>query len=99
MRAMPEPAEMSGRELLEAALRGAAPPPPYFRLLRMHFIAVSDGGATFEMPATTDLYNPNNIVHGGALASLADSAMGFAGFSTLLPGANLTTAARHVHHL
>src|SRR6266849_9377878 len=99
MRAMPEPAEMSGRELLEAALRGAAPPPPYFRLLRMHFIAVSDGSATFEMPTTTDLYNPNNIVHGGALTSLADSAMGFAVFSTLLPGENFTTAELHVNFI
>jgi uncharacterized protein (TIGR00369 family) len=99
MRAMPEPAEISGRELLEAALRGAAPPPPYFRLLGMRFIAVSDGSATFEMPAKTDLYNPNNVVHGGALASLADSAMGFAVFSTLLPGENFTTAELHVNFI
>ena len=90
---------MSGRELLEAALRGAAPAPPYVRLLRMRFIAVSDGSATFEMPATTELYNPNNVVHGGALASLADSAMGFAVFSTLLPGENFTTAELHVNFL
>src|SRR2546421_10754274 len=99
MRAMSDPAEMSGRELLEAALRGAAPAPPYVRLLRMRFIAVSDGSATFEMPATTDLYNPNSVVHGGALASLADSAMGFAVFSTLSPGENFTTAELHVNFL
>jgi len=94
---MSDATEMSGRELLEAALRGAAPPPPYVRLLRMRFIAVSDGSATFEMPATSDLYNPNNVVHGGALASLADSAMGFAVFSTLSPGENFTTAELHVN--
>jgi uncharacterized protein (TIGR00369 family) len=96
---MSDPAEMSGRELLEAALRGAAPAPPYVRLLRMRFIAVSDGSATFEMPATTELYNPNNVVHGGALASLADSAMGFAVFSTLNPGENFTTAELHINLL
>ena len=99
MRAMSDPAEMSGRELLEAALRGAAPAPPYVGLLRMRFIAVSDGSATFEMPATAELYNPNHVVHGGALASLADSAMGFAVFSTLLPGENFTTAELHVNFL
>src|SRR6195256_1511316 len=99
MRAMSEPAEMSGRELLEAALRGAAPPPPYIRLLHMRFIAVSEGSATFEMPATSELYNPNKVVHGGALASLADSAMGFAVFSTLLPGENFTTAELHVNFI
>jgi len=90
---------MSGRELLEAALRGAAPAPPYVRLLRMRFIAVSDGSATFEMPATTELYNPNNVLHGGALASLADSAMGFAVFSTLKPGESFTTAELHINFL
>jgi len=96
---MSDPAEMSGRELLEAALRGAAPAPPYVRLLRMRFIAVSDGSATFEMPATTELYNPNNVLHGGALASLADSAMGFAVFSTLKPGESFTTAELHINFL
>ena len=96
---MSDPAEMSGRELLEAALRGAAPPPSYFRLLHMRCIAVTDGSATFEMPATSELYNPNSVVHGGALASLADSAMGFAVFSTLQPGENFTTAELHVNFL
>jgi uncharacterized protein (TIGR00369 family) len=99
MRAMSEPAEMSGRELLEGALRAGASPPPYVHLLGMRFIAVSDGSATFEMAAKTDLYNPNNVVHGGALASLADSAMGFAVYSTLAPGENFTTAELHVNFI
>ena len=96
---MSDPAEMSGRELLEAALRGTAPPPPYARLLGMRFIAVSDGNATVELPATNELYNPNHVVHGGALASLADSAMWFAVFSTLQPGENFTTAELHINFL
>jgi uncharacterized protein (TIGR00369 family) len=99
MRAMSAPAEPSGRDLLEAALHGAAPPPPYVRLLNMRFIAVADGSATFEMPPTSELYNPNNVVHGGAITSLADSAMGFAVFSTLAPGETFTTAELHVNFL
>src|SRR5256714_3484172 len=75
---MSDRAEMSGRDLLEAALRVAAPPPPYVRLLVMRFIAVSDGSATFEMPATSELYNPNNVVHGGALTSVAARTSGSA---------------------
>jgi len=97
--AMAAPAEPSGRDLLEAALRGAAPPPPYLRLLNMRFVAVTDGSATFEMPSTSQLYNPNNVVHGGAITSLADSAMGFAVFSTLAPGESFTTAELHVNFL
>jgi uncharacterized protein (TIGR00369 family) len=96
---MAAPAEPSGRDLLEAALRGAAPPPPYLQLLKMRFIAVTDGSATFEMPSSSQLYNPNNVVHGGAITSLADSAMGFAVFSTLAPGETFTTAELHVNFL
>jgi len=96
---MSDPAERSGREILEGALRGAGSPPPYIRLLGMRFIAVSDGSATFEMPARKDLYNPNNVVHGGALASLADSAMGFAVFSTLPAGDTSATVEFHINFL
>ncbi len=99
MRAMSEPAEPSGRDLLDAALRGGAPSPPYLRLLNMRFIAISDGSATFEMPSTSELYNPNSVVHGGAITSLADSAMGFAVFSTLAPGETFTTAELHINFL
>jgi 2-hydroxymuconate-semialdehyde hydrolase len=99
MRAMSAPAEPSGRDLLEAALRGAAPPPPFLRLLNMRFIAVTDGSATFEMPSSGEHYNPNNVVHGGAITSLADSAMGFAVFSTLAAGESFTTAELHINFL
>jgi 2-hydroxymuconate-semialdehyde hydrolase len=96
---MSDPAEMSGRDLLDALLRGAVPPPPYVRLLDMRLTAVSDGSATFEMPAKSDLYNPNNVVHGGAISSLADSAMGIAVYSTLAAGEAFTTAELHVNFL
>src|SRR2546429_9848159 len=96
MRAMSDPAEMSGRELLEAALRAAAPAPPYVCLLRIRFIALSDGSATFEMPATTDLYNPNSVVHGGARPSVSDSPMGIARFSAPSTRENFTAAVIHV---
>ena len=99
MRAMSEPASLSGRDLLEAALRSAAAPPPYFQLLGMRFIAVSEGSATLEMPTSANHYNPNNVVHGGAITSLADSAMGLAVFSTCAPGENFTTADLHINFL
>ncbi|MDQ6710382.1 MAG: PaaI family thioesterase [Candidatus Dormibacteraeota bacterium] len=65
----------------------------------MRFTAVSDGTATFEMPVSADHYNPNGVVHGGAIASLADSAMGFAVYSTLTGGQNFTTAEIHMNFL
>jgi len=99
---MAVPADASGRELLELALRGAAgamPQPPFPQLLNMHFIAVGEGTATFEMPVSSQHYNPNGVVHGGAITSLADSAMGFAVYSTLAPGENFTTAEIHINFL
>lgn len=96
---MSAPAEPSGRDLIEAVLRGAVPAPPYVRLLNMRVIAVADASATFEMPSTGQLYNPNHVVHGGAIASLADSAMGFAVLSTLAPGETFTTAEIHLNFL
>ena len=99
---MAVPARPSGRELLESALRGAPggmPRPPYPQLLNMRFTAVGDGTASFEMPVSSQHYNPNGVVHGGAITSIADSAMGFAVYSTLAPGENFTTAEIHVNFL
>jgi uncharacterized protein (TIGR00369 family) len=99
MRAMSEPAELSGRDLLDAALRSGVVPAPFLQLLGMRFIACTEGSATFEMPARAEHYNPNEVVHGGAITSLADSAMGFAVFSTCAPGETFTTAELHVNFL
>ena len=100
--AMTVPARSSGRELLESALRGDAGAmlqPPFPRLLNMRFTAVGDGTASFEMPVSSQHYNPNGVVHGGAITSIADSAMGFAVYSTLAPGENFTTAEIHVNFI
>ena len=75
------------------------PQPPYPQLLDMRFTSVGEGTATFEMPVSSQHYNPNGVVHGGAITSIADSAMGFAVFSTLAPGENFTTAEIHVNFL
>ena len=99
MRAMPDPAAMTGRDLLETALRTGADPAPYFKVLGMRCTAVSDGSATFEMPATADHDNPNGVIHGGAISSLADSAMGFAVFSTCAAGESFTTAELHINFI
>ncbi len=76
---------------LEAVLGGAVPPPPYATLLKMELVEVGQGTTTFQLPVTSDLYNPNAVVHGGAIASVADSAMGLAVVSTLGAEENFTT--------
>ena len=88
---MADEASKPGRRYIEALISGTAPPPPYPALLGMRVTAVGEGTATFEMPVTPSLYNPNGVAHGGALASLLDSAMGLAVISTLDAGENFTT--------
>jgi uncharacterized protein (TIGR00369 family) len=96
---MSDPAAMTGRDLLETALRTGVDPAPYFKVLGMRCTSVSDGAATFEMPATAAHYNPNGVTHGGAITSLADSAMGFAVFSTCAAGESFTTAELHINFI
>ncbi len=80
-----------GLVYLEAVLSGAVPPPLYATLLKMRLAEAGEGTTTFELPVTPDLYNPNAVVHGGAIASVADSAMGLAVVSTLGADENFTT--------
>ncbi len=96
---MAEAGKAPGRVYLEAVLEGKAPPPPYAKLLDMRLTEVGDGTTAFELPVTQALYNPSGIVHGGAITSLVDSAMGLAVVTTLGEGENFTTAELKVNFL
>ena len=45
------------------------------------------------------LLNPNGVVHGGALFTMADTAMGAALYTTLAPGENCATIEIKIHFL
>ncbi|HYM49365.1 MAG TPA: alpha/beta fold hydrolase [Candidatus Limnocylindrales bacterium] len=88
-----------GRRYLEAMLAGRVAPPPFAALLKMRLTEVGDGTAHFEMPLSDELYNPNDVVHGGAITALVDSAMGLAVVSTLGEGETFTTVELKVNFL
>ncbi len=48
---------------------------PFERLLHMEIVEASDGRATLTMPFLVDLAQGAGIMHGGALVSLADTAV------------------------
>jgi acyl-CoA thioesterase len=48
---------------------------PYYRLLGMEITKIRAGESIIRMPFKQDLTHPYGIVHGGAIASLADSAV------------------------
>jgi uncharacterized protein (TIGR00369 family) len=54
-------------------------------------VDLKDGEAQVAMEAGTKLANPMGTIHGGMLATLADTAMGLAFISTLDDGDSFTT--------
>lgn len=62
------------------------PPYPYQRLIGFRIVAWSEGFCRLELPLRDDHGNRYGLPHGGVHASLADTAMGFAG-SWAQPGA------------
>ena len=57
------------------------------------------GTATAALEVRPELLNPNGVVHGGALFSMADTVMGAALFSTLAPGEYCATVEIKIHFL
>lgn len=51
---------------------------PYYRLIGLTVTGLGCGWSTFEMEASERLFNVGGIVHGGAIASIADAAAGVA---------------------
>jgi len=93
-----EPARrLSADEL--GRLREAFAQVPYARLLGMEFVGAERGAATFALEVREELTRMGGIVHGGALASLLDTAAAFAVHTLLEPGARTVTVDLTVHFL
>jgi uncharacterized protein (TIGR00369 family) len=80
-----------GLAFLEALISGTVPNPPISELLNFHLVEVAKGRAAFEGIPEFRHYNPIGSVHGGIAATLLDSALGCAIFSTLHKGDTWTT--------
>ena len=88
------------RAMLEAAVRGEAPPPPIARTIGMRLVAVGDGEATWELDVDLERHaNPMGTVHGGVLCDVADAAMGVAYASLLGEGESFTTLELKINFL
>ena len=56
---------------------------PFAELLGLKILTNSDGKSTSLIPFKKTLLNPNNVLHGGVVHSLADTCMGAALASSL----------------
>jgi acyl-CoA thioesterase len=65
---------------------------PYFQLLQIRLEQIETGFARFRMPFRKELTQAYGMVHGGAIASLADTAVAFALLTIIQPGERVTTA-------
>ena len=82
---------MSGLEFLQGMVDGAQPQPPITQTLGFRLAEVAAGRAVFEGLPEYRHYNPIGTVHGGFAATLLDSALGCAIFSTMAKGETWTT--------
>ncbi len=59
---------------------------PFERLLKMEIVDAADGRAMLRMPFVSEFAQDAGLMHGGALVSLADTAVVIAVKSLLAPG-------------
>jgi uncharacterized protein (TIGR00369 family) len=90
-------AALTGREFLQAIIRGDLPAPPMAKTLNFSLVEVGDGTAVFEGEPGEAFLNPMGSVHGGWALTLVDSATGCAGMTLLPPGATYTTIETKVN--
>ena len=67
-----------GKEKYLEQIRKVANNSPYYRLLGMEVMEIKRGESKIQMPFKQDLTHPYRMVHGGAIASLADSSVAMA---------------------
>ncbi|HEY7536179.1 MAG TPA: PaaI family thioesterase [Thermodesulfobacteriota bacterium] len=75
------------------------PPPPYWNLLGIDVLEIDDGYARLIMPFHVKLTQPYGIVHGGAIFSLADSAVAVAALSIVEPERKVVTVEMNISFL
>ena len=80
------------KESYEKALRRAVEAAPIYQLLQISLEEIDAGFARFRMPFRKELTQAYAVVHGGAIAHLADTAVAFACMTLISPGQKVTTA-------
>ena len=93
---------MTGKTLTAAQTRRiqkAVDTVPYAHLLGIELDDISEGVATLRLDVRKELKQNHGVVHGGAIASLIDTAMAFAIITLLAPREKVTTVDLTVSYL
>jgi acyl-CoA thioesterase len=93
---------MSGGQITAAQLKRihkAIKTVPYARFLGLELEQVASGTATLGVEIRKELTQNQDVVHGGAIASLIDTATAFAIISLIAPGEKVTTVDLAISYL
>jgi uncharacterized protein (TIGR00369 family) len=90
---------MSGIELLRAVNSGELSPAPMLQLVGLTPELAEEGHVIFSMVPAEFHYNTMGVVHGGAIATLVDTALGCAVLSTIPRGGKHTTVELHLNFI
>jgi uncharacterized protein (TIGR00369 family) len=88
---------MSGIDFLRAVKSGTLSPAPMVQLVGLTPELAEEGRVIFSMLPAEFQYNTMGVVHGGAIATLVDTALGCAVLSTMPQGASHTTVELHMN--
>lgn len=88
-----------GLGFLKAIIDGTLPQPPISELFNFHLGEAEMGRAAFMGVPEFRHYNPIGSIHGGFAATLLDSALGCAIFSTLKKGDTWTTLELKINYV
>ena len=80
-----------GLKAMQDLLSGELPAPPMSKTLKFGLSEVEEGRVVFKGLPTEEHLNPLGTVHGGWTATIMDSALGCAVFTTVKPGEAYTT--------
>jgi acyl-CoA thioesterase len=72
---------------------------PFVQLVGMELVDLNDGEATVKLEMRDELRQPHGILHGGATASVIDTAMAFAVVTRLSQDEKASTVDLTVHYL
>jgi acyl-CoA thioesterase len=91
------PPEQSSQSL--ELIRRQAEQAGYFQLLGLHIDAAQDGKGVVSIHVDSRLMHPHQVVHGGVIFTLADTAMSMALMSVLPPYTRLSTIEAKINYL
>ena len=91
MKLYSDPDELRQPEVVQFELEEWIDSSPFERLLGVQILRAEEGQAHLSLPFTLKLSNGGGVMHGGALTSLADTAVAMAIKSLLPPGTVFAT--------